>query len=71
MFKILIGIVVAAFVVIMGFLIIDPDLKSSNNNTNSINEVVTDGYRYTVEGEVNKAGTYVLSDNIKIGRAHV
>lgn len=64
MFKILIGIVVAAFVVIMGFLIIDPDLKSSNNNTNSINEVVTDGYRYTVEGEVNKAGTYVLSDNI-------
>ena len=63
MFKILIGVVVAAFVVIMGFLIIDPDLKQSNN-TNSISEVVNDGYRYTIEGEVNKAGTYVLSDNI-------
>ena len=63
MFKILIGVVVAAFVVIMGFLIIDPDLNQSNNN-NSIAEVVTDGYRYTIEGEVNKAGTYVLSDNI-------
>ena len=63
MFKILIGVVVAAFVVIMGFLIIDPDLNQSNN-TNSIVEVVNDGFRYTVEGEVNKAGTYVLSDNV-------
>ena len=63
MFKILIGVVVAAFVVIIGFLVIDPDLNKSNNN-NSITEVVTDGYRYTIEGEVNKAGTYVLSDNI-------
>ena len=63
MFKILIGVVVAAFVVLMGFLIVDPDLNS--NNTNSITEVATtDGYRYTIEGEVNKAGTYVLSDNI-------
>ena len=63
MFKILIGVVVAAFVVIIGFLVIDPDLNKSNN-TNSIVEVVNDGYRYTIEGEVNKAGTYVLSDNI-------
>lgn len=63
MFKILIGVVVAAFVVIMGFLIIDPDLNQSNN-VNSISEIVSDGFRYTIEGEVNKAGTYVLSDNI-------
>lgn len=62
MFKILIGVVVAAFIVIMGFLVIDPDLKS--NNTNSINEVLNDGFRYTIEGEVNKAGTYVLSDSV-------
>lgn len=62
MFKILIGVVVAAFVVVMGFLVIDPDLKS--NNTNSISEVITDGFRYTIEGEVNKAGTYVLSDSV-------
>ena len=67
MFKILIGVVVAAFVVIMGFMIIDPDLNSAaNNNNNSltISDTVADGSKYTIEGEVNKAGTYVLSDNI-------
>ena len=65
MIKILIGVVVAAFVVIMGFMIIDPDL--SGNKNNSIVEVVdnnTSGYKYTIEGEVKKAGTYVLTDNI-------
>ena len=61
MFKILIGVVVAAFVVIIGFLVIDPDLNS--NNTNSIAQIV-DGNRYTIEGEVVKPGTYVLSDSI-------
>ena len=65
MFKILIGVVIAAFVVIIGFLIIDPDLNSVNTN-NSITEVsdTTTGSKYTIEGEVNKAGTYVLSDAI-------
>ena len=65
MFKILIGVVIAAFVVIIGFLIIDPDLNSVNTN-NSITEVsdTTTGSKYTIEGEVNKAGTYVLSDSI-------
>ena len=63
MFKILIGVVVAAFVVIIGFMIIDPDLSKTTNN-NSITEVVDDGNKYTIEGEVNKAGTYVLSDNV-------
>ena len=66
MIKILIGVVVAAFVVIIGFLLIDPDLNNSNNN--SISEVTsTDGSKYTIEGEVNKAGTYVLSDGITMG----
>ena len=65
MFKILIGVVIAAFVVIIGFLIIDPDLNTVSNNT-PISEVMdsTSGSKYTVEGEVNKAGTYVLSDAI-------
>ena len=62
MFKILIGVVVAAFVVIIGFLVIDPDLR--NNNTNSINQIIDDGSRYTIEGEVNKPGTYVLTDSV-------
>ena len=66
MFKILIGVVVAAFVVIMGFMIIDPDLSSAANNNNSLilSGDVAEGSKYTIEGEVNKAGTYVLSDNI-------
>ena len=64
MVKILIGVVVAAFIVIIGFLVIDPDLNQVNNN-NAISEVIdTNGSKYTIEGEVNKAGTYVLSDSI-------
>ena len=65
MIKVLIGVVVVAFVVIVGFLIIDPDLQQTTNN--NITEVTTDtanGSKYTIEGEVNKAGTYVLSDSI-------
>ena len=64
MFKILIGVVIAAFVVIIGFLIIDPDLNQST--TNPITEVsdTTNGSKYTIEGEVNKAGTYVLGDAV-------
>lgn len=62
MAKVLIGVVVAAFVVIIGFLIIDPDLNQVSNN-NVISEVIdTNGDKYTIEGEVNKPGTYVLSD---------
>lgn len=64
MFKILIGVVIAAFVVIIGFLIIDPDLNQSA--AGSITEVsdTTSGSKYTIEGEVNKAGTYVLGDAV-------
>ena len=67
MAKILIGVVIAAFVVIIGFLIIDPDLNVLQNNSAQISEVVEStqsGSKYTIEGEVNKAGTYVLSDSI-------
>ena len=64
MAKILIGVVVVAFIVIIGFLVIDPDLNQVNNNS-AITEVIdTSGSKYTIEGEVNKAGTYVLSDAI-------
>ena len=63
MAKILIGVVVVAFIVIIGFLVIDPDLNQVNNNS-AITEVIdTSGSKYTIEGEVNKAGTYVLSDS--------
>jgi len=63
MIKILIGVVIAAFVVAIGFLVINPDLNSVTNN--SITEVLdTDGSKYSIEGEVNKAGTYVLKEGI-------
>lgn len=66
MMKILIGVVVAAFIVIVGFLIIDPDLNQVNNNdAANVSEIInTKGDKYTIEGEVNKAGTYVLSDTV-------
>lgn len=64
MIKILIGVVVAAFVVIIGFLIIDPDLNQvTNNNVSSEVIETSSGSKYTIEGEVNKAGTYVLKDS--------
>ncbi len=65
MAKVLIGVVVVAFVVIIGFLLIDPDLNSITDN-GAVTEVVDSnksGNKYTIEGEVNKAGTYVLSDS--------
>ena len=66
MVKILIGVVIAAFIVIIGFLIIDPDLNQVNNNTpiSEVYDSTMNGSKYTVEGEVNKAGTYVLSDAV-------
>lgn len=65
MAKILIGVVVVAFVVVIGFLLIDPDLNQVTDN-GAISEVINNtqnGSKYTIEGEVNKAGTYVLSDS--------
>ena len=64
MVKVLIGVVVAAFVVIIGFLLIDPDLNQVTDN-GAVTEVIDSqsGSKYTIEGEVNKAGTYVLSDS--------
>ncbi|NLB48437.1 MAG: hypothetical protein GX813_01100 [Erysipelotrichia bacterium] len=65
MIKILIGVIVAAFVVIVGFMIIDPDLEQPNNLQNSLSIMTSgNGYKYTIEGEVNIAGTYVLSEEI-------
>lgn len=66
MYKIIIGVVIAAAVVIIGFMIIDPKVNkntATNQNQNQATEVVT-GDSYTIEGEVNKPGTYVLSDAV-------
>ncbi|MCR5184519.1 MAG: ComEA family DNA-binding protein [Bacilli bacterium] len=59
MIKLIIGAVIAVFVVIGGFLLLDPNVnKSSVNNTVEVADTAT----YTIEGEVSKVGTYTLSD---------
>ena len=66
MYKVIIGVVIAAAVVIIGFMMIDPNLN--NNQTTQTMQTTTDsGSAYSIEGEVNKPGTYVLSDGITMG----
>ena len=62
MIKIIIGAVVAAFIVIVGFLIIDPEMNVTT--TNDVTEVMDDSTsgKYSIEGEINKAGTYSFKD---------
>jgi len=58
MVKLIIGAVVAAFIVIVGFLIIDPELEVASNDTAEVADDDTTSGKYSIEGEVNKAGTY-------------
>lgn len=68
MIKIMIGVVIVAFIVIIGFMVIDPDLNQSQTISGSVTEVSTQaGSKYTIEGEVYKAGTYVLKDGVTMG----
>ena len=62
MYKVIIGVVIAAAVLIIGFMMIDP--KVNNNQTMNTTQTIDNGSAYTIEGEVNKPGTYVLSDGI-------
>lgn len=66
MYKIIIGVVIAAAVVIIGFMIIDPKVNTNNKTTAQTTEVAS-GDAYTIEGEVNKPGTYMLSDTVTMG----
>ena len=65
MLKILIGVTIVAFILIIGFLVIAPDLNPATSvNSNNITEVSNqNGSKYTIEGEVYKAGTtyYIAS----------
>ncbi len=65
MYKVIIGVVVAAIVVIVGFMLIDPKVNLVNNgNNDSLAYDSASGSTYTIEGEVNKPGSYVLSEGI-------
>ena len=65
MYKVIIGVVIAAAVLIIGFMMIDP--KVNNNQTTNTTQTIDNGSAYTIEGEVNKPGTYVLKDGITMG----
>lgn len=64
MVKIFIGVIIAAFVVIVGFMLIDPTVNTAHIDETV--EVSTTTSRYTIEGEVYKTGSYTLSDAISM-----
>lgn len=61
MVKLIIGAVIAVFLVIGGFLLLDPMINQGQ--TAGTVEVV-ESHTYTIEGEVVKVGTYTLSDAV-------
>ena len=63
MYKVIIGVVIAAAVLIIGFMMIDPQVNG-NQPANTQQTTTDSGSVFTIEGEVNKPGTYVLSDGI-------
>ena len=62
MIKLIIGAIVVAFVVIVGFLVIDPEVQINDNNVAEVASDSTTSGKYSIEGEVKKAGTYSFND---------
>ena len=57
MIKLIIGVIAAVFVVIVGFLVIDPNVNNGTNyDTTIVSEQST--FTITIEGQVTKPGTY-------------
>lgn len=67
MYKVIIGVVIAAAVLIIGFMMIDPKVNKNNTTQTTQTTDQTSGNTYTIEGEVNKPGTYVIADNVTMG----
>ncbi len=68
MYKVIIGVVIATAVVIVGFLLIDSKFNSNKTAQDVVTETSTtngsnSSSNYTIEGEVNKPGTYSLGAN--------
>ena len=62
MFKIIIGVVIATVVLIITLSVVDGVTKSLNNTQYNISTEINDtnSLSLTIEGEVNKPGTYIL-----------
>ncbi len=63
MYKIIIGVILAMFVVIYIFTKLDPNISSNHGSSTSDTELLT----VTVEGEVTREGTYLLDTGATIG----
>jgi len=59
MIKIIVAVISCMFIVFVGFLIIDPQMKNSTGN-NAVLNSNSSTFSATIEGEVNKTGTYSL-----------
>lgn len=70
MIKIIIGVIAAAFVVIIGFLIIDPQVNNGGETTYDTTQVDSENnFTITIEGEVSKPGTYALFEGVTMMEA--
>lgn len=58
MVKIIIGAIAVAFIVIVGFLILDPELEVNEPEIVEVADDTTNSGKYSIEGEINKPGTY-------------
>jgi competence protein ComEA len=66
MFKILIGVLVVAFIAIIAFMVIDPNVNPFNGG--DVTSTILEGsFTLTIEGEVLKTGTYVLNEGATMG----
>ena len=63
MVKLIIGAVIAVFIVIGGFMLLDPVM---NPQQAAETTEVAETYTYTIEGEISKSGTYTLADAISM-----
>ena len=63
MIKLIIGAVVAVFIVVGAFMLLDPMI---NNQQVAETVEVAETYTYTIEGEISKSGTYTLADAISM-----
>lgn len=64
MYKVIIGVVIAAAVLIIGFMIIDPRVNTQQTDQDGYVSGSASGDAYTIEGEVNKPGTYMLTSTV-------
>ena len=69
MFKIIIAIIAVTVVVIVGFMVIDPKLNTTNFDSTLVSENNTTSYPITLEGEIAKPGTYSLDEGVTMAEA--